>query len=57
MTDDVVCRKGKCVYKDESLNEEWKRNKDPCKEGDIEERIECELTKEIPKKVVQRRKK
>jgi hypothetical protein len=56
MTDDVVCKKGKCEYKDESLNQEWNRNKDSCKEGDIEEKIECELSKESPKKLGPRRK-
>jgi len=43
MTEPVVCKKGKCGYADEKLQEEWK---DECSDCDIVEKIEHDLDDE-----------
>lgn len=40
MTEPVVCKKGKCGYEDEKLQEEWK---DDCPKCDIVDEIEHDL--------------
>jgi hypothetical protein len=46
MTEPVVCRKGRCEYKDKTLNEEW--NSD-CRGCDIVESIEHDVQKSAVK--------
>lgn len=40
MTEPVICRKGKCSYKDDKLQEEWKAD---CPKCEIDEKIEKDL--------------
>lgn len=42
MSEEVVCKKGKCEYTDDGLNREWK---DECRDCDEVEQIEHELLK------------
>ncbi len=47
MEEDVVCKKGKCEYKDESLNEDWKEE---CTDCELDEQIEHELNLKLRKR-------
>mgnify|MGYP001766464402 CR=1 FL=1 len=40
--EEVVCKKGKCEYRDSALNEEWREE---CADCDEIEKIEHELSK------------
>jgi hypothetical protein len=40
MTEPVVCKKGKCEYTDEKMNQEWKPE---CIDCELEEQIEYDL--------------
>ena len=46
MTVPVKCKKGKCEYKDDELNKEWK---DDCVDCSLDEQIEHDLERKSSK--------
>lgn len=42
MTEEVFCKKGKCEYRDNLVNEEWKED---CTNCELDEQIEHELSR------------
>jgi predicted Zn-ribbon and HTH transcriptional regulator len=43
MTEPIVCKKGKCGYKDRKLEEEWE---DDCPKCELDEKIEHDILSE-----------
>lgn len=47
MEDEIICKKGKCEYREESLNEDWKKE---CTDCELDEQIEHDLKRKLLRK-------